>query len=213
MTIDSLSPPLQPLVQGNYLDRFFQDGLHSKLGFRAIADREQVPIGIGDTITKTRAGLLVPNVTPLAPATNQSLDNGLTPGSWSIEQYTLALDTYGATMDLNMETSRAAIGSLFLANATKLGLHALQSLDRLARDALYFVYLGGNSFVTTGFGAPSATLRVDTVVGFENVAVNGAMTPVSATNPMAVNVGATVYSLIGTSRDAVNVSSLGHSWE
>ncbi len=208
MTINSLPPPLQPIVQDNYLDHIFEDSLCSKLGFRRIADREPVPISIGETITKTRAGLLVPAVTPLDPATDLALDNGLTPQCWSIEQFTLGIDTYGATMDLNMETSRVAIDNLFLVNTGKLALHALHSLDRLARNALYSVYLGGNSFVTTGLTAPSPTLKVDTVVGFEAVAVNGVLVPVSAANPMAVTVGDTVYSLIGTGRDAVNVSSL-----
>jgi len=208
MTIAALPPPLQPLIQKGYLDRGFEDCLHSKLCFRTIADREPVAVGTGETITKTRAGLLAPIVTPLDPATDLALDNGLTAESWSVEQYTLGIDTYGATMDLNMETSRVAIGNQFLANATRLGLHALQSLDRLARHALYSVYLGGNSFVTASPNAPATTVRVDTVVGFESVAVNGTMVPVSAVTPMAVTVGATVYSLIGTSRDAANVSSL-----
>jgi len=208
MTIDSWPPPLQPLIQKGYLDRGFEDCLHSKLCFRTIADREPVAVGTGETITKTRAGLLAPIVTPLDPATDLALDNGLTAENWAIEQYTLGIDTYGATMDLNMETSRVAIGNQFLANATRLGLHALQSLDRLARHALYSVYLGGNSFVTASPNAPATTVRVDTVVGFESVAVNGTMVPVSAVTPMAVTVGATVYSLIGTSRDAANVSSL-----
>ena len=167
MTIDALPPPLRPLIQEHYLDRLFEDSLHSKLGFRRIADREPVPVGIGETITKTRAGLLAPAITPLDPATDLALDDGLMPEGWSIEQYSLALNAYGATIDLNIETSLVAIGNLFLANATKLGLHALQSLDRLARNALYAVYLGGNSFVTASPDAPSTTLKVDTVVGFE----------------------------------------------
>ena len=208
MAIASLPPPLQPLVQENYLDHIFEDSLHSKLGFREIADREPVAIGNGQTVTKTRTGLLAPTVMPLNPVTNLALDNGLTPDGWSIEQYSLGIDTYGATMDLNIETSRVAIDNLFLINAGKLGLQALQSLDRLARNALYSVYLGGNSFVTAGPGDPSPTLMVDTVVGFESVAVNGALVPVSAANPMAVTVGSRVYALIGTARDATNVSSL-----
>jgi len=156
MTIDALPPPLRPLIQEHYLDRLFEDSLHSKLGFRRIADREPVPVGIGETITKTRAGLLAPAITPLDPATDLALDDGLMPEGWSIEQYSLALNAYGATIDLNIETSLVAIGNLFLANATKLGLHALHA-----------VYLGGNSFVTASPDAPSTTLKVDTVVGFE----------------------------------------------
>ena len=208
MSIASLPSPLQPLIQKGYLDRSFEDGLYSKLCFRTVADREPVAIGTGETITKTRAGLLAPAVTPLDPATDLALDNGLTAESWTIEQYTLGIDTYGATMDLNVETSQVTIGNQFLTNATRLGLHALQSLDRLARNALYSVYLGGNGFVTTGLTTQSPTLKVDTVVGFESVAVNGTMVPVSTVNPMAVTVGNTVYTLIGAACDAANVSSL-----
>ena len=121
---------------------------------------------------------------------------------------TLAIDTYGATIDLNRETSQVAIGNLFLANATRLGVHALQSLDRLARNALFATYLGGNSFVTSSLGAPASTLRVDSVLGFETVAANGALTAVSAAHPMTVTVGTTRYTLIGTARDVPNLSSL-----
>ena len=59
MSIDSLPPPLQPLIQSGYLYHSFGDGLQSKLGFRAIADRERFAIGIGEIITKTRAELLI----------------------------------------------------------------------------------------------------------------------------------------------------------
>ncbi len=106
------------------------------------------------------------------------------------------------------DREQVAIGNLFLENASKLGLRALQSRDRLARKALFATYPGGNSVVTAGLGTAAPTLRVDSVVGFESVAVNGAMTPVSATSPMTVTVGTTVYTLIGTTRDAANLSSL-----
>ncbi len=74
MAIDSLPPDLQPLIQNRYLYHAFKDGLQSKLGFRAIADREPFAIGIGETVTKTRAGPLAPSVTPLDPSSNQALD-------------------------------------------------------------------------------------------------------------------------------------------
>lgn len=76
MAIESLPLSLHPLIQDYWLDRFFEDSLHSTLCFRTIADREQVPIGIGETVTKTRTGLLAPVVTPLDPATDSALDNG-----------------------------------------------------------------------------------------------------------------------------------------
>ena len=208
MTINTLPGSLQALIQNKFLHRGFEIALQSKLGFRAIADREPIAIGIGETLTKTRAGLPIPCTTPLDPTTNRALDNGLTPQGWAIEQYSLTLDTYGGTMDLNRETSRVAIGSLFLENTTKLGIQALQTLDRLARNALFGAYLGGNTFVTTTLSAAGPTLSVDSVAGFENVMAKGRMVPVSSANPMTVTVGAGAYTLIGTTRDAADSSSL-----
>ncbi len=208
MGIQNLPVVLQSMIQEDWLDRQFQDGLKSKLSFRAIADREPFSIGIGETVTKTRTGLLIPTITPLDPATNLALDNGLAPQTWTVEQYTMSINAYGATMDLNMETSRVAIASLFKENAKKLGIQAIQSLDRLARNALYATYLGGNTFVTITPGAATATIHVDNVVGFETVVFNGVMVPVSSANPMTVTIGADVYTLLGSNRDAVNVSSL-----
>ena len=41
MSIDSLPPALQPLIQENYLDRFFKDSLHSKdYGDSAVIDSD-----------------------------------------------------------------------------------------------------------------------------------------------------------------------------
>ena len=151
---------------------------------------------------------MIPTTTPLDPSTNLALDNGLTPQNWTIEQYTLSINAYGATIDLNTETSKVAIADLFKENTIKLGTQATQSLDRLARNALYGSYLGGNTFVVTTLGAPGTAIHVDNVSGFENVLVNGVMTAVSSTNPMTVTVGADVYSLVGTARDGTNSSTL-----
>jgi hypothetical protein len=73
MTIESLPLSLQPLVRENVPDRHFAVGLQSRLGFRTIADRQSIAIGLGGTLTKTRAGLLVPTTRPLDPTTNLAL--------------------------------------------------------------------------------------------------------------------------------------------
>jgi len=66
-------------------------------------------VGIGETLTKTRAGLKPSVTTPLAAATNTNLDNGLTPTNFSVEQYTITINHYAATTDLNMVTSRVGV--------------------------------------------------------------------------------------------------------
>lgn len=75
MSIANFPASLQPVIQQGFLSRAFQDALQSKLGFRSIADRMDFPARIGQTITDTRAGLLVPATTPLNPTANTNFVN------------------------------------------------------------------------------------------------------------------------------------------
>jgi hypothetical protein len=147
MGIQNFPATLQPIIQQGYLEREFEQALHSRLGYRAVADREEFAVGIGETLTKTRAGLKPSVTTPLTSASNTNLDNGLTPQYFSVEQYTLGINLYAATTDLNMVTSGVAIASMFLQNAAINGEQAARSLDELARNALFAAYFGGNTRV------------------------------------------------------------------
>lgn len=207
MGIQKFPAALQPIIQQGFLERAFQDGLKSRLGFRAIADRENFSIGIGETLTKTRTGLKAPVTTPIVGANNTNLDNGLTPAGFSVEQYSMALNMYGDTIDLNMVTSRVGIVGQFQKNAQVNGIQAAQSLDRLARNALYGSYLGGNTRVTATLGAPATTVAVDDIRGFQYVIVNGVMVAVSASNTLTVTIGAGSYTCTGATADGVNVST------
>ena len=206
MGIQNFPPALQPIIQQGFLEREFQAALNSKLGYRAIADREEFAVGIGETLTKTRAGLKPSITTPLAPATNTNLDNGLVPASFGVEQYTLTLNFYAATADLNMVTSRVGIASQFLLNAAINGEQAARSLDELARNALFAAYFGGNTRVTVALTTAQPNIEVDDVRGFTSVFVNGVQTPVSAANPLLVSVGSNTYTLIGVTPDATSDS-------
>ncbi len=207
MGISNFPAALQPIIQQGYLEREFESALHSRLGYRHIADREIFAVGIGETLTKTRAGLKPSVTTPLAPSTNTNLDNGLSPQYFNIEQYTLSINLYGATTDLNMVTSRVGIASQFMLNASINGEQARRSLDELARNQLFSAYFGGNTRVTAALGAPAATISVDDVRGFQYVWVNGVPTAVSSSNTLTVTVGSDVYSLVGVTVDATNVST------
>lgn len=207
MSIQNFPAALQPIIQQGFLDREFEEGLKAKLGFRAIADREPFANAVGETITKTRRGLKAAATTPLNPANNTNLDNGLTASGWTVEQYQLAINMYGDSIDLNMVTSRVGIASQFLQNAKVNGEQAMRTMDVLARDALYNQYLGGNSRVRITLGAPAATISVDDIRGFQTVFVNGQLVPVSGTNTLSVTVGADVYTLIGAVADGSNVST------
>jgi hypothetical protein len=207
MSIDNFPPALQPIIQQGFLEREFQQAMRSRLGYRACADREEFAVGIGETLTKTRAGLLPSVTVPLPPNTNTNLDNGLTSATWGVEQYTLTLNNYAATMDLNMVTSRVGIASLFLQNAYVNGEQAARSLDDLARNALFGAYFGGNTRVRVTLVSASPTISVDDIRGFQTAFVNGVQQNVSPANPMGVVIGNDAYELIGAVADATNVST------
>ena len=207
MGIQNFPVALQPIIQQGYLEREFQQALHSRLGYRACADRQSFAVGIGETLTKTRAGLKPSVTTPLAPATNTNFDNGLTPSTFSVEQYTITLNLYAATTDLNMVTSRVGIASQFLLNAAINGEQAGRSLDELARNALFAPYFGGNTRVRLTLGAPADAVSVDDVRGFQTAFVNGVQTPIGGTASLLCNVGSNQYLLVGVSVDAANETS------
>ena len=207
MGISNFPVALQPILQQGFLEREFQQAMASRLGYRACADREEFSVGIGETLTKTRAGLKPSVTTPVPAAMNVNLDNGLTPTGWGVEQYTLTINHYAATTDLNMVTSRVGIASQFLQNAAINGEQAARSLDELARNALFSPYFGGNTRVRTALGSAGPVVAVDDLRGFTAAFVNGVLSPVGGTTSLTVTVGAGVYTLIGTTADLVNVST------
>ena len=207
MAISNFPVALQPIIQQGFLEREFQQALRSRIGYRACADREDFAVGIGETLTKTRAGLKPAVTTPLAASTNTNLDNGLTPGSWNVEQFTLTLNHYAATMDLNMVTSRVGIASQFLQNAYVNGEQAARSLDDLARNALFSAYFGGNTRIRSSLTSAGPAVSVDDVRGFQTAFVNGVQQSVSTANPLGVTIGGDIYMVVGTGPDATNVST------
>jgi hypothetical protein len=207
MGIQNFPAALQPIIQQGFLEREFDQALRSRLGYRACADREQIAVGIGETLTKTRAGLKPTVTTPLTSATNTNFDNGLTPTTWSVEQYTISINLYAATTDLNVVTSRVGIASQFLQNAYVNGEQAARSLDEIARNALFGSYLGGNTRVRVSITTSVASISVDDIRGFQYAFVNGVQLPVSSANPLSVTVGANIYSAVSTVADTVNVST------
>ena len=221
MSIANFPSQLQPIIQGGFLARKFQKSLESTLGYREVADRETFPNAVGQTVTKTRRGLKAPVTTPLAVNTNTNLDNGLTPSEFAVEQYTLGIAQYADSIDLNMVTSKVALASVFVENAEVNGVQAKQSLDRLARNQLYFGspdpsvidvggYMGGNTRVIATLGAPATTVHVDDIRGFQNIIGSlGSVTPVSAGSPSTVAINGVAYTMVGVVADSAgsNVST------
>ncbi|GAN55247.1 hypothetical protein [Tanticharoenia sakaeratensis] len=214
MSINNFPAQLVAAIQQGYLAREFQTGLQSKLGFRGVADREVFPNAIGETLTKTRKSLKTPVTTPLNPTANTNFDNGLTSSDWGVEQYTLSINMYGDTIDLNMVTSGVGIASQFLANAHTNGIQAMQSLDRLARNTLFGGalngvggYLGGNTRVVTTLGSAGTSVAVDDIRGFQRMLIEGQVVAVGSAAALTVTIGSGVYSLVGATADATNVST------
>ena len=207
MGISNFPAILQPIIQQGFLEREFQQAMASRLGYRACADRQEFAVGIGETLTKTRAGLK-PSVTqPVPAATNTNLDNGLVPTGWGVEQYTITINHYAATTDLNMVTSRVGIAGQFLQNAAINGEQAARSLDELARNALFAPYFGGNTRVRTALGAAGNTIAVDDIRGFTMAFINGVQNPIGGSTTLTVTVGAGLHSQVGITVDSINVST------
>ena len=208
MGINNLPASLQDVIQTGILEREFHQALKAKMGFRAIADREPFGANMGETITKTRAGLLPPITTPMAPAANSDFTSGLTPQNWAVEQYVLAISQWAGNQMLNLVTSRVALASLYLQNAKGLGYQAAISVDTLAQQALFNTYLGGNTRVRVTLGAADPTISVDDIRGFQVTwNTEGVVVPISSTYPVNVQVGGDVYSLTGATADGSNVST------
>lgn len=166
MALNDLPAALQSVIQSGFLERRFNQALRAKLGFRSIADREPFMAGIGETITKTRVGLLPAITVPMAPAAVTDITSGLSNQNYSVEQYILGVAQYAAPMQLNVATARVAIDDLFLQNAYALGEQAARSVDTIAQHALFDQYMGGNTWVTTTLGSPGTAVHVDDVRGF-----------------------------------------------
>lgn len=179
---------LQPTLQQGFLEREFEEGLDSVLAYRRAAVQETIPARIGETLTRTRKSRKAPVTTPTNPSTNTGLDNGMTPTTFSVEQYSFTMQQYNDTVDTNLMQEYAGIANQLFANSRNSGVQAAQSLERIAQLKLFSAYMGGNSRVRTDLGASSTTTcHVDDVRGFQTVLVNGVVTPISNTNPLTVS--------------------------
>ena len=204
MGIQNFPLVLQTIIQQGFLAREFEQAIRSRLGYRACADREDIAVGIGETLTKTRAGLKPSVTVPIPASFNTNLDNGLVPTGWGVEQYTLSINHYASTTDLNMVTSRVGISGQFLQNAHVNGEQAARSLDELARNALFSPYFGGNTRVRTTLASAAPQVAVDDVRGFQTIFVNGVQSPVGSTSSMTVTIGSNTYTLVAATVDQVN---------
>lgn len=217
----NLPAALADELQTGFLEREFEEGLDSVLAYRREALMETVPARIGETITRTRTGRKAPITTPINPTTNvvTDLNNGLTPSDAANEQYTLTMYEYADMTPFNLMDDLATIANNLVRISRNNGVQASQSIERIARLALFNAYMGGNTRVRTDLGAGSTTtVHVDDIRGFQNVLVNGVITPVSGSNTLTVSETAVSSSgvtqtltVTGVAADGTNHSSVVNS--
>lgn len=208
MAINNLPAVQDLLEQQNLLEQVLQKPLLARLAYSRLADRYIFPNGIGETIRKTRPGLypLSAAMTPLNPANNTGLDNGLTDTYWKSEQFELSINEYALTTQTNVKQDRTLIRRTFLQNVNALGENAGRTFDGLCAEYIHKAYDGGNSFITATAAAAATSFHVDNGYGFDTAFSStnspGLPTAVSSSNKLV----ATIYDgSTGAVKDTVNI--------
>lgn len=179
---------LQIAYQQNFLARFFEEGLDSEMAFRRDAKQELIPVGAGESITKTRMGRTPPKPTALNPANTVGLDNGLSYSTPNVEQYVYNVNEYGDAKQVDLVAEQAGIADQLQAFAKTNGVEAAQTVERVAKRTWFAAYNTGNTWSRGDLGSNSTTqVWVDDIRGFQFAPVLGKMQPVAADNPLLVN--------------------------
>jgi hypothetical protein len=198
----NVPPTLGNLQQQGLLERAFHDGLFPNLAYRAEAMPEEWPLNTGTQLFLSRPGLLKPTVTPNTPGTDPIGQTVL------FEQWVATLNQFTDSIDTHMPTAVTAQANLFLRNIHQLGLQAGQSINRIARNALFQAYLSGQTVTTVQAASTDTVLQVASLNGFTSVVIpagNASPQPVSVAFPLPITVNGTVAaSVIGFSPNNPN---------
>jgi len=185
----TLPAAIRAIMQNGLLDGMFRESLMPELLFAQVADVEPWQGAKGSKRIMTRAGLMTPDPTP-------TTGSDASTGSYSIEQWEVVMDQYGKSIDTDLLQSKMTQASKYLQDVGRLGIHAGQTLNRLARNKLYAGYAGGRTFVKTD-GTSDTSMVVASTDGFTHVLVDGVPTAVSASTPLAITVDGVAASVTG----------------
>jgi hypothetical protein len=180
-----IPPTVLDLNQKGLLARYFYDGLFPNLAYRAEFPWEKWDAQTGQELYETRSGLMSPVVEPLAVGAEPL------PQEVPYEQWLVQLNLIASAIDVHMPTSVTSNADLFLNKVKTFGLQAGQSVNRVARNAMFKAYLSGQSNLISAAVAGDTTLRVASLNGFTtvlNTSVSAKPQPVSPANPLAVTV-------------------------
>ena len=176
---------IQELNQQGLIERAFHDGLYPNLAFRAEAPWEEWPANTGTELFIPRPGLLTPVVSPITPGSDPI------PQTVPFEQWVARLGQIASAIDTHMPTSVTSNANLFIRYIHQLGLQAGQSINRVARNALFQSYLSGQTTAINAALAGDSQLHVSSLNGFTDVVVpsgNVRPQPVSAAFPLPVTI-------------------------
>lgn len=187
----TLPAAIQAMMQNGILERVFQDALLPEFLFAAVGDSEPWSGGMGDTVTKTRRGLLTPVTAPITGSDPSA-------ATYGIEQWSVTMDQYGNSIDTNLLQSAMTLESKYVEDVEALATNAGQSLNQIARNKLYRAYAGGRTWATAT-ASSDTSIAVANVDGFTTVMVNGVPTAVSASNPLSVTIAGVANTVTGTS--------------
>lgn len=213
---------LQAMIQAGYLETEFDGYLTAKNGYWVNAHRdvftERFDKNRGTTITRTRPGLKAPVQVPVDNIAAQTPpNNGFTPSTFQIEQYTFSPFELADGDEIDLIGTNFAVVDRF-EHIERVNVHqGVQSVDILARDTYTAGYAVGATYATangSGTGA-NATVKVDDIRGLDTVIVNGKVLPVSPANPLPAiiypgGVRASAFAVLinGATPDPVNVTNM-----
>lgn len=191
---------IQEIIQQGYLDRAFLDALRPKLMFRRLATREEIPIVAGETVKKTRDGLVTPRVVPTTPG------NPTPEISYTKEQWEVTPARWTGKKTTRLPNSAIVARNQFLKDSQKLAEHAGWSVDRVARNRLFSAYSGGDTLTVASAAGSQTAVKVASLAGFRKTeTATGILTDVSSTNKLAVTVGSEGgHYVIATTPDDAN---------
>jgi len=209
---------LQAIVQNGLLDNVYEKPLLPVLLWERLAEIKPWGANLGAESIMTKAGLIPVTA---APVTGQDAPVA----SYGFEQYTMTMDQYGKSVDTNMMLSAMALASKFLEDNQILAVNAGQTLNQLARTALYGAYGTGTTWVATAAASGATTLVLANASGFTESVANASTTrtnpnealtgtavptrvPVSGSTPYPITVGGTANTITGVDV-ATNTVTLG----
>ncbi|WTW93624.1 hypothetical protein OG216_09655 [Streptomycetaceae bacterium NBC_01309] len=196
----TLPASIRAIMQDGLLDRMFRESLTPELLFPQVADVEAWQGGKGTRKIMTRNGLMTPDPTP-------TTGSDATAGTYSIEQWEVVMDQYGKSIDTDLLVSSMTQASKYLNDVSRLGIHAGQTINLLARNKMYKGYAGGRTYCRTA-GTSDTTIEVASTDGFTHVLVNGVPTAVSASTPLTVSIAGVANTVTGVNT-STGVLTLG----